>query len=491
MKALSTLSISEYLSPDETLWLYNGLDSCVTKEVFDQIEPLLDPISSPIYTFERELQAPLFEMMLRGLKIDHAARAELQRETIEKLDRLRLILDRYAKAIWKQPLNPNSPKQLFSFFYDTMKLPPIYIFDKGKRRLSANREALEQLKAYFSARPIILCILAIRDQQKFLQILSKGIDSDGRIRTSYNIAGTSTGRLSSSTNAFGTGDNLQNWTVRARRIIEADEGQKLAYIDLKSAESYAVAFCSGDEAYINACTSGDVHTFVAKLTWPDLPWTGDLIKDKALAEQPFYRHFTRRFLSKAGGHGSNYYGKPWTLAKHMKAELHLVQAFQLAYFLAFPVIPEWHKRVAFQLQTKGYITTAFGRRRYFLGRRWEDETLREAIAYEPQSLVADLLDQALLRLWHAQICTPLAQVHDAILIQYPEEKEAEIIPQALELITSRLDINGRSMTIPCEAEIGWNWGKYSSKNLNGIKAWRGHDDRTRIPTPSILDRVVR
>ena len=51
-------------------WIYNGLDCCVTAEVYKAIEPQLDQFTSNIYAFERALQAPAMEMMLRGIGVD-------------------------------------------------------------------------------------------------------------------------------------------------------------------------------------------------------------------------------------------------------------------------------------------------------------------------------------------------------------------------------------------------------------------------------------
>ena len=73
-----------------------------------------------------------------------------------------------------------------------------------------------------------------------ISVLKTAIDDDGRIRTSYNIAGTSTGRFSSSISEFGTGGNLQNVEESLRSIFIADAGYKFAKCDAKSGESFCV-----------------------------------------------------------------------------------------------------------------------------------------------------------------------------------------------------------------------------------------------------------
>ena len=485
-----------------SLWVYNCLDCCLTSEINSVFESQMDAPARLVYNFELALTAPALEMMLRGVKIDQEQRQQFILEFSGKANRLERILNRYAEAVWEQGLNPNSPKQLQAFFYTHMGLPEVILGFKGQRRVSTNREALEKLKVYFYAQPIINVILAYRDVLKKLSILRKGVDGDGRLRTSYNVAGTVTGRWSSSENAFGSGDNMQNQTEALRRMFIADPGMKLAYIDLEQAESRAVALLSGDSAYWEACHNGDLHTTVAKMVWRKRPWTGVLKEDKKLAEEKFYREFSYRDMSKRGGHGTNYYGQPFTMARHLKVATEIMESFQKDYFAAFPGIPAWHREVAQELQLQGTLTTPLGRRRFFFGRRWDDATLREAIANGPQSTVGDTLNLGLWRIWKAKGRVQLlAQVHDAVLLQYPEELEQEILPVLLKLMAVSIPFKGRVLVIPAEASVGWNWGKFTAENnvdgkpvnMNGIKKWTGEaDPRKRIETPkkSILERVI-
>jgi len=90
----------------------------------------------------------------------------------------------------------------------------------------------------------------------------------------------------------------------------------------------------------------------------------------------------------------------------------------------------------------------------------------------------------------------LAQVHDAILIQYPSHLEASIIPKVQALLDIPLSVehNGivRTTTIPNEAAVGWNWAKKTDSNPDGLTKWTGNDNRKRTgnPTATIMDRRV-
>lgn len=491
-----------------TYQVYNGLDCCLTFEVFEEISRRHNHLPE-IYSFTRAMQAPALDMMLRGLKVDIVARDQAIKHLEKEVTRLQSILNLYSNAIWGADLNPGSPKQMKDFLYGAMQLPEQYKRGAGGSTVTANRDALEKLDVYFHARPIIRVILAIRDRTKQISTLRSEVDSDRRMRTSYNVAGTETGRWSSSENAFGTGTNLQNIADKLRRIFIADRGRKLAYVDLEQAESRAVGIkcyqLFGATNYIDACESGDLHTITCKLVWPDeLPWTGDKSKDRELAERPFYRDYSYRDMSKRGGHGTNYYGRDYTMAKHLKVETKIITRFQQGYFGAFPEIRWWHHWVAQQLQTEQRLTTFLGRERHFFGRPNDDTTLREAIAYEPQSVVGDLLNLAAWRIWKhgaSRNVRLLAQLHDAVLVDYPDDdNETAYLDFVLDLMKTPLtltnpDGESRTFIIGSDAATGWNWGKYNDDprkggiNIGGIRKWKGAEDRTR-PQDGGLHRVL-
>ena len=496
MKVISTDHASpDDISPSEREWVYNGLDCVITREVLDVLLPQLDNQTTGTYQFSRDLQAPILEMRCRGVLIDQRRRAEVIDLYFNHLDRLEEQLNRIVGeglGLWQ--FNWRSNKDLHLLFYDHLGLPPI----RRGGRPTVNREALEKLESYFSGRLIVAHMLQMRDMQKKIGMLKTEIDNDGRMRTSYNIAGTTTGRLSSSFSEFGTGTNLQNIEESLRSVFIADPGYKLAYLDAEQGESRVVGAIEGnlfdDWRYLDACEGGDLHTTVAKLVWSDdVNWTGDLAKDRKLAELPYYRHYDRRFMCKKIGHGTNYGGKPRTLANQAKVEIGLIEDFQPKYFRAFPAHLRWHSRVDRTLREDGYLTTLTGRKRWFFGRRNDDSTLREAIAYDPQGSLADILNRGMLQVWERNECVLLMQIHDAILIQYPESREDEVIPRVLQALSVPIMLDsGRQFTIPYGVVTGWNWGKFDKEeNPDGLKAYKGGDQRKRTPETSILDRSLR
>ena len=490
-------------SETEKLWVYNGLDCCVTNEVLHVIKPQLDNQTRATYEFSKSLQAPVLEMKLRGVLVDFALRDKVIKEYEQQASYLQENFDRICRDGLGMigSVNFASPKQLKELFYDRLGIAPI-----KRRRLikgdwtyvpSVDRDALEQLDYYFLAQPLISHILGLRDITKKVGVLRTDIDTDGRMRTSYNIAGTSTGRFSSSLSEFGTGTNLQNIEDRLRSVFVADRGMKFAYIDLEQAESRLVGAIEWnlfhDPTYLDACESGDLHTSVCRLAWgSQLPWTGNLKLDKELAERPFYRQHSHRHMAKVLGHGTNYNGKPHTMAKHTKLDARLIAEFQQKYFRAFPSHQRWHANVASQVMQFGRLDTLTGRRRWFFGKRDDDATIREAIAYDPQGSVADILNRGMLQVWRLNICQLLLQIHDAILVQYPEDLEDAIVPQLLTAIQSPLELkHNRKLLIPSEAKVGWNWATFSKDNSDGLRKWEGKDVRRRQrPPPTQLDYLL-
>lgn len=297
--------------------------------------------------------------------------------------------------------------------------------------------------------------------------------------------------------------NLQNVTPALRSVFVADPGYKLGNLDLEQADARNLGALAWNELvtrpdwtehsagkYLDFCESGDLHTNVAKMANQALPWGS--APDREIADRIAYRDKSYRFLAKTLGHGTNFYGQPPTMARHAKLPVSMVKEFQDAYFALFPCIPAWHESIRYALLHGAQLTTPFNRRRYFFGRPKDATTLREAIAHQPQSMTGDEINTGILRLWRANRVQLLMQVHDSILFQYPEELEDEIIPWALETLKTHLVLaKGRDFCVPTEAMTGWNWGYHSEENVDGLKKWKGTDDRKRTETRfklSILDR---
>lgn len=480
--------IPEGLTAFQQYQAYNCLDSCVTAQLLPVMLPMLNENTARTYARERRVASLCLEMSRKGFPVDQMACLELLRVLELEASKAKNALHLFCIAVWGPLLNPNSWQQVESFFYEFLSLPPIWKYDHKtkQRKRGTDRDSLEKLRdQYPSVQPFVNSILAFREATKLAGVFKKGLEPrTGRLRCSFSPSGTESGRLSSQTNPFGRGTNAQNLNDRVRRVVRAPDGFIFAYPDLKTAESFVVGFRSGCRAYINACAS-DLHTTVSKLVWGNLPWTGVLAKDKAIAEKQFYRHFSYRDMAKRGGHLTNYYGQAPMMSTHLKVDRKLCEAFQQEYFEAFPEIKDWQLEVIARVQQEGKITTIMGRERMFWGRAEDSGTHREAIAHEPQSTVADVMNEGLMRVqeWlmregdYARIMANndaglLAQVHDAGLFLIPLDGAEEILSTILRLMVVPIEWPGMgTMTIPAEMSIGLNWGKQKDKNPAGLAPW--------------------
>ena len=195
-------------------------------------------------------------------------------------------------------------------------------------------------------------------------------------------------------------------------------------------------------------------------------------------------------MCKKIGHGTNYGGKPRTLSNQAKIELGAVEQFQPKYFLAFPAHQRWHAWTQAQLYATGTIISLTGRKRQFWGRRNDDSTLREAMGFQGQALV-DIVNRGMLNIWHARDAILMMHDHDALTVQYPEEKEDDIVPKILAQLEVPIPLeNGRTLLIPYDCKVGWNKGEFDAKtNPDGLRDYDPNDKRRRTPPVHILDRV--
>ena len=426
-------------------------------------------------------------------------------------------------------LNSNSPTQVLAFFNIALGFPVEYEIRKTPqgsiRTPSANDKVLRKwakrrtkgpgidprnrdVPPVNLAAPFVSLILTLRDCDKMLAVLRTPLERDGRMRCSYNVVGTKWGRWSSSKNQFGRGSNLQNITPTMRRMFCSDDGWRMVSPDLEQAESRAVAGkvweVTGDRTYLDACLSADLHTQVCKMAWPEREWTNDPTLDRRLAEEvyPNLGGLTYRDLSKRIGHGSNYWGSAFGISAAVGIPTYVVEEFQVRYFNAFKSIREWHRWVREQLMAFRYLDTPLGRRNHFLDRPTDDATVREAIAFVPQSTVAELLNLILYRVWERSILPPsnprylpiqvLLQNHDAFVFQTPETSD---LPSTINEVNSEFQRavvpfeRGEEtlpLSIPGEFLVGWNWAKtdpecrdFKDGNPDGLTKWRGSDLRTR------------
>lgn len=505
-------------------WAYNCGDVMGTQDILATLLPRLNPEQARTYSFHRALQAPCMSMMMKGVLVDEPKRAA-------RIKSLRLELNKIAKHInqlpgvvdvwdattletgicdtdlgkhhkWPRgvpdsperkcercgaprvkhsPFLPSSDTQRARLFYDLHGIKPI---TNKEHKVTTDGEAMERIGRYRpSLKPVTDAVDDYQKTQKQIGFLNAPRTAAGRYPSSFNVAAAWTSRFSSSKNPYRLGGNLQNVAEKNRDAFIADPGKWLFYADLEQAESNVVAHLAGDEAYITAHRVGDPHTFVARMLWPELPWTGDLEEDKKIAKN-HYPEWDKvpghdfRFQAKTIQHGGNLGMTPQGIARNAHLLLGVAHKMFYKYHDTFPGIGRWQRNTKATVEAHLPLVTPLGHRVRLFGRPKDPHTYRQGLALKPQSMVAHLINLSMWNVWDAfpDLDLLMAQIHDALLGEVDEGDHATL-RRIKELMTIPVDITGidgktRTMTLGVELAVGLNWGKAGPSNPDGLKTWK-------------------
>lgn len=460
MPTLVTNITAPSLPAPDLAQAYNAMDACLTFGIHEALAQCLErsPDAARVYAFERAMQGPAFTMACRGIAVDE----RVARITIGVLkrgeERLHGTLQACA-TVWGVPLpfNPLSPPQVARLLFEATGETPYHTNDGT---VTMGEAALLRLQV---RSPIIgvmaHLILRIRELRKLRGFLAARRSPDGRLRSSFNVGATTSGRWSFSKNCFGDGLNFGNIPKAARAMFVADPGMVLINADLRQAESLIVAHLADDPAYIAAHETGDVHSAVARDLWPSTD-----------PRAPGFLHgMSRRDVAKRIGHGTNYgigERKSAIIAKLPIAE---ISRFRRAFFARYPGVAQRIDKMPKQLAASNLIISFLGRPHRHLGHPDDPETVRSALADEPQGAVADILNIALWRLWYRHDVGNepprlqlLSQAYDSVLLQcHASDLEAARVAIA-KAFHIEACINGRTFVIPHSIGTGTNWKEASA-----------------------------
>ncbi|MBQ7849666.1 MAG: DNA polymerase I, partial [Clostridia bacterium] len=408
-----------YLEPDafsmlgDTAAAEAAFDSHVTAvdALYGVLEPKLreQGMWELFTTAELPLCAVLAEMELAGCKVDKGALVSFG----EMLARRSAELEQSIYDLAGETFNINSPKQLGEILFGKLGLP------HGKKTntgWSTNADVLEKLR--YEA-PIVGAVLEYRQYAKlkstYADGLLKAIDPDGRIRTSFQMTVTATGRLSS------TEPNLQNIPTRTdlgseiRRMFVPDQGCVLVDADYSQIELRLLAHISGDEAMRTAFISGqDIHT--------------------ATAAQVFHVDTAEvtpemRRSAKAVNFGIVYGISAFSLSQDIEVSVAEAKAYMEAYFATFPGVRSYMDAVVERAKESGFVETVFHRRRDLPELKSSNFNLRSfgervALNMPIQGTAADIMKLAMVAV-HKRLkrefpeARLVLQVHDELIVECP------------------------------------------------------------------------
>ncbi|MEI3122513.1 MAG: DNA polymerase I [Oscillospiraceae bacterium] len=411
----------------------------------ETLEPKLRELElEPLYyDVELPLCAVLARMEQRGFLIDRAALAQFG----ETLQTSITQLEQQIYAAAGAPFNINSPKQLGKVLFEDMHLPH---GKKTKTGWSTNADVLDKLRGV----PIVADVLQYRQYAKlkstYADGLLKAVSPDGRIRTSFQMTVTATGRLSS------TEPNLQNIPTRTelgsqmRRMFVAAPGNVLVDADYSQIELRLLAHISGDEAMCRAFRSGeDFHTLTAARVFHVEP-------------QDVTPEMRRR--AKAVNFGVVYGISPFSLSQDIGVTVAEAKEYMERYFQTYTGVRAYMDRIVEQARADGYVETLMHRRRALPELKSSNHNLRAfgervALNMPIQGTAADLMKLAMVRVERRLADEGLAaqiimQVHDELIVECPEDEAARV--QAL-LEEEMSGVMTLAVPLPAEAHCGKNW----------------------------------
>lgn len=467
----------------DAFWTYNGKDACVLPEILDVVKAQikLNPRLAH-YDFNMALMPAIMYMQLRGTLFDQSSAQTMANELLVEAAKL----ENEISVSCKKPCpNVNSPKQMADFLYKFLALPEQRKRAKGGKpgALTTEKVALYKLNVKVN-NPILKKIVNIRKLKKMASdLVSLDPNDDARVRCSLNMIGTDSGRFASSESPAGSGRNLQNITKKIRKHFRADPGYYYAQMDLGGSDGWTVAArCD----MLGDSTMWDDYTFglkPAKILMLLLRngvqvnnWSRADIKAACKDLDVDGKDYDFYFSNKRVQHGTNYKMGENTgsdvILKDSDGDIYLpprdFRRYQEIYLTRYPGVPKWWSWVGQLLSKEQGITHASGHFRRFFGRPNDEETLRSALAEEPQGNTTYATKLAIFKLWYdpdnrrsngSLIIEPLHTVHDSLNVQFRKEDLDFAKAKIPTYFNNPITIGNKTFSIPYEGNYGPSWGE--------------------------------
>ncbi len=390
----------------------------------------------------------LLAMELHGVCVDVKVLQAQSAGLGVRIDQLRLDIHEQAGTVF----NIDSPRQLADVLYDRLGL------NVSKKTATGQRSTAEAvLEVLSSQHPVPALCLEYRRLSKLKSTYTDKLPllvrpESGRIHTTYNPVGTSTGRLSSAE------PNLQNIPIRSpegRRVREAfvaPEGSMLLSADYSQIELRIMAHYSGDPALVEAFRLGlDVHRATAAEIFAVRL---DEVDD------------AQRRAAKAINFGLIYGMSAFGLAQQLGCSRQEADAWMKRYFERYPGIQQFMEQTRHLAERQGYVETLLGRRLHVpslssMPAVQKAAVLRAAINAPMQGSAADIMKKAMLQVAERlreqgdERIQMVLQVHDELVLEVPDERCAQVADWVSECMCQAV-----SLRVPLQVSCSWgrHWG---------------------------------
>jgi len=429
--------------------------ACADADMANRLSKLLEAElkAQRLWELFTAVEMPLLPVLLRmetnGVALDISRLRDMSWSMGEKLAKLeREIYDCVGHRF-----NVNSTQQLAAVLYDELKLPRT---KKIKSGYSTGASVLEGLKG---AHPVIELLLEYRQLTKlkstYIDALPALTDPDtGRVHTSFNQTGTTTGRLSSSD------PNLQNIPVRTeegrqvrRAFIAGKESSLLLAADYSQIDLRVLAHLSQDPRLLAAFAQDeDIHATTASQVFgvPLSAVTPDM-----------------RRLAKTVNFGVIYGMSEYGLEQATELSRQEAAQFIQAYFEKYSGVKDYLNSTKRDAAEKGYVQTLLGRRRYIPEINAANPQVRMAAermainmpVQGTSAASADIIKVAMIDLQREMDrkgleAKMILQVHDELLFDLPQEEVEELRQLVLQIMPQALKL---SVPVKVDVKTGRNW----------------------------------
>ncbi len=424
-----------------------GVDAWLVRALWLRVLEDLTPSSASVL---RDIELPLVSVLAAMESLGIASnRGELERISTELAAQSAAHqADAYA-AIGRE-VNLGSPKQLQTVLFEELGMPKTRATKTG---YTTDAKALQELQLSHP-HPFLDALLAHRDSTKLHQIvegLIASVTPDGRIHTTFDQTGTSTGRLSSSD------PNLQNIPVRTdvghqirSTFVASGEADGLLTADYSQIEMRIMAHLSEDAGLIEAFQGGeDLHRFV-----------GARIFDVAPDDVTPLMRTKVKAMSYGLAYGLSAYG----LAQQLAITPSEAKELMSEYFRRFGNVRDYLRTVVEKAKQDGFTETLFGRRRPFPDLASPNRIVREAAERQAlnapiQGTAADIIKIAMRDISDDIVQKELRsrmvlQVHDELVFEVFGGERAKLE----EIVVNRMG-GAATLMVPLDVQLGWgaNW----------------------------------
>lgn len=432
---------------------YAAEDADVTLRLFHILKSrMVDDGMATVYeTMDRPMVNVIRDMEYAGIKIDSQRLNQLSGEFAQRMKGH----ESEAHKLAGEEFNLGSPKQISGILFGKMGLPGGKKTKTGAWSTAA--DILEDLAAegYDIAKKISAWRQLSKLKGTYTDTLPQAIHPEtGRVHTSYSLAATTTGRLSSND------PNLQNIPIRTedgrkiRSAFIAEKGNVLISADYSQIELRLLAHIADISALQKAFRDGqDIHAMTASEVF-GVPMDG---MDPSV-----------RRSAKAINFGIIYGISAFGLARQLSIPRAEAGQYIKDYFEKFPGIRQYMDDTVASAREHGFVETLFGRKAHAPNINSKQQTLknfaeRQAINAPIQGSAADVVKRAMIRVPTALKDAGLSgrmllQVHDELVIECPE-KEADTTANLLKDVMAEATRPALSLSVPLivEAGIGQNW----------------------------------